>query len=148
MSKLIDRLTIDVYEDGTIQSNSENNCISLEQASYALGSIIREMVLDDTTGIKGDIAKRKVFKSCIDSFSDGLDELSIIASWYNPQETLPFSDKDKVLFYIDKSPKLLFGEYHKEKKVFIEQSTYLAFKPEEIVCWMFMPFPVNFKEEA
>lgn len=153
MVNLIDRLTLAVYDDGSLECAAENNTLTVGQAAVTLGTAIRAGLIDrdgpeeyqkNVHGDK-DIA--------VKAFCDGMDYFCAgMADWLSP-ENIP-DDGMMVLFGVKEDGKVTTccGEYVKKYDEFrVTASEYTmsqaVYKRSEIMCWMLLPFPISFKKE-
>lgn len=154
MANLIDRLTLAVYDDGSIECAAENNTLTIEQAAATLGAAIRAGLIDRDglekyqKNVHGD--KDRAVKA----FCDGMDYFCASqVDWFSP-ENAP-DEGMMVLFGIKERDKVAtcYGWYEKAQDKFHVKASnrllkYTAYKRNEIMCWMLLPFPINFDTEA
>ncbi len=153
MATLIDRLTLAVYDDGSIECAAENNTLTVGQAAATLGAAIRAGLIDrdgleeyqkNVHGDK-DIA--------VKAFCDGMDYFCAgMADWFSP-ENAP-DEGMMVLFGVKEDGKVITccGEYVKEYDEFRVTASkytmeYAVYKRSEIMCWMLLPFPISFEKK-
>lgn len=153
MANLIDRLTLALYDDGSIECAAENNTLTVGQAAATLGAAIRAGLIDrdgleeyqKTVHGDKDIAV-KAFCDSMDYFCAGM------ADWLSP-ENVPDEDM-MVLFGIKEDDKVTtcYGWYEKaQDKFYVKASSHLlkytVYKRSKIMCWMLPPFPISFEKE-
>ena len=153
MANLIDRLTLAVYDDGSIECAAENNTLTIGQAAATLGAAIRAGLIDRDgleeyqKNVHGD--KDEAVKA----FCDGMDYLcAAMADWF-PPKNVP-SDGAMVLFGVKENGEVTTccGEYVKKYDEFrVTANEYTMrqtiYKRSEIMCWMLLPFPISFEKE-
>ena len=153
MATLIDRLTLAVYDDGSIECAAENNNLTVDQAAATLGATIRAGLIerDGLEEYQKNVYGNK--DKAVKAFCDGMDYFCAgMADWF-PPENVPDDDM-MLLFGVKEDDKVITccGEYVKEHDEFrvlasnvqMERAVY---KRNEIMCWMLPPFPVSFEKK-
>lgn len=153
MANLIDRLTLAVYDDGSVECAAENNTLTVGQAATTLGAAIRAGLIE-----KDGLEKyqKNVYgdkDEAVKAFCDGMDYFCAgMADWFSPENE---PDEDMmVLFGINEDGKVTtcYGGYEKvQDKFHVKASNHLLkytiYKRSKIMCWMLLPFPISFDKE-
>ena len=153
MATLIDRLTLAVYDDGSIECAAENNNLTVDQAAATLGAAIRAGIIerDGLEEYQKNVYGNK--DKAVKAFCDGMDYFCAgMADWFSP-ENAPDEDM-MVLFGVKEDGKVITccGEYVKEYDEFRVTASkytmeYAVYKRSEIMCWMLLPFPISFEKK-
>lgn len=153
MAKLIDRLTLATYDDGTIEVAAEKNSLSVTQAANMLGATIREMIVEK---IGLDAYCRREWgdaDEAVKAFCDGLDyTFASMADWIDPED-FPWGDYAIVVIEENGEEIRCVASCRQEGKEYWILWSKRPLKKErygqdEIMCWMPLPPGVKFRKEG
>ena len=160
MSNKIGEIHISCYDDGTRVMDA-GFYPSLEDMAHDVGDLISEQI---PKVIPGDgswrIAneRRDYAHKLVRHFAGGMHVDAGAINWHDPAKELPNWHGTIIMFALknavkrhDATKKVFRGYYSDSRKKFVIKSNVIIgseseVEPNEVACWMPMPYPISFEE--
>ncbi len=135
---------------------------SLEDMAHDVGNLIDEQipkVISNDERLATANELRDYAYKLIRCFAEGMHAADAVVNWHNPENELPMSSSTTILFALKSrigtinAPEWVYrGYYSHDRKKFIIKSNVIIgsedeIDPDEVACWMLMPFPISFAKE-